>query len=154
MVNFSSYRPTTKFDEPIGGRMPPNAWGPVSPQSHGPSSQAGAQGFGANPPAKGGGMETSSVAVILFYIVHTSYISMGLILNETMVMAKILLFFPILCFFRLVFWEKQVGRLVDINRILPQHHHNRYPQHRFLSIPSVSLSDQLVELLKCLVKLC
>ncbi|ONK70357.1 uncharacterized protein A4U43_C05F32890 [Asparagus officinalis] len=53
--------PTAKFDEPIGGRMPPNAWG-SSPQSRGPSSQAASQGFGTNPSAKGGMVETSSVA--------------------------------------------------------------------------------------------
>jgi len=64
--------------------MPPNAWGQVSPQSRGPSSQAGGQGFGTNPPAKVGGTETSSVAVILFYISHINYVHMGLILNEIM----------------------------------------------------------------------
>lgn len=44
--------------------MPANAWRPVSPQSHGPSSQGSGQGFGS----KGGAMETPSVGVILFYI--------------------------------------------------------------------------------------
>lgn len=46
--------PTTKFDIPRGGRVPPNSWGPVSPQSRAPS-QAGSQGFGN----KSGAVETS-----------------------------------------------------------------------------------------------
>lgn len=85
-----SYRPNAKFDEPIGGRMPPNAWGQVSPQSRGPSSQGAGHGFGNNLATNGGAMETSSVAVILFYfpcILHACYV----MLNEVMkIMANIL----------------------------------------------------------------
>ncbi|KAJ6834186.1 flowering time control protein FCA-like isoform X2 [Iris pallida] len=56
-------RPPSNYDVPMGGRLPPNAWGPVSPQPNGPSSLARNHGFHSNSSAKGGGaMESSSPA--------------------------------------------------------------------------------------------
>ncbi|KAI8010828.1 Flowering time control protein FCA [Camellia lanceoleosa] len=40
-------RPTTNLGEPMHGRIPPNAWHPMSPQNMGPSLNAGIQGFGS-----------------------------------------------------------------------------------------------------------
>ncbi|XP_028109766.1 flowering time control protein FCA-like isoform X2 [Camellia sinensis] len=40
-------RPTTNLGEPMHGRIPPNAWHPMSPQNMGPSLNAGMQGFGS-----------------------------------------------------------------------------------------------------------
>ncbi|XP_031252191.1 flowering time control protein FCA isoform X2 [Pistacia vera] len=39
-------RPAPKFGEPMGDRIPQNAWHPMSPQNMGPSSNPGIRGFG------------------------------------------------------------------------------------------------------------
>ncbi|KAJ6807884.1 flowering time control protein FCA-like [Iris pallida] len=53
-------RPQSNFDESMGGRLPPNEWGPVSAQTNGPSSLARTHGFGSNSSTKGGAVETPS----------------------------------------------------------------------------------------------
>ncbi|XP_010928319.1 flowering time control protein FCA isoform X2 [Elaeis guineensis] len=55
-------RPTANLDEPRGGRMPPDAWHPLSPRSLGPSSHFNAHESGSQSAAKGGVMATSSDA--------------------------------------------------------------------------------------------
>ncbi|KAJ0984334.1 hypothetical protein J5N97_002690 [Dioscorea zingiberensis] len=47
-------RPSPNFGEPIVGRMPPNAWQPMGPQSMGASSQPNMDGFGNNISGKAG----------------------------------------------------------------------------------------------------
>ncbi|XP_039132007.1 flowering time control protein FCA [Dioscorea cayenensis subsp. rotundata] len=47
-------RPGPNFGEPVGGRMPPNAWQPMGPQSMGAPSQVNMDGFGNNKSGKGG----------------------------------------------------------------------------------------------------
>nr|CAD1831815.1 unnamed protein product [Ananas comosus var. bracteatus] len=54
-------RPTANLDEPRGGgRMPPDSWRPLSPQSLGPSSQLNNSGSNSHANAKGGPATTSS----------------------------------------------------------------------------------------------
>ncbi|XP_021691589.2 flowering time control protein FCA isoform X2 [Hevea brasiliensis] len=47
-------RPVPNFGDPMGDRGPPNAWHPMSTQNMGPSSDAGARGFGSRLPPRSG----------------------------------------------------------------------------------------------------
>ncbi|XP_019075531.1 flowering time control protein FCA isoform X2 [Vitis vinifera] len=60
-------RPTMNQGDPIGsGRIPPNAWRPMSPQNLGPSSNAGIHGFGNQSlPRSGDGSISSTPGVPL-----------------------------------------------------------------------------------------
>lgn len=50
--------------DPIGsGRIPPNAWHPMSPQNLGPSSNAGIHGFGNQSLPRSGDGSISSTPV-------------------------------------------------------------------------------------------
>ncbi|XP_057957322.1 flowering time control protein FCA isoform X3 [Malania oleifera] len=40
-------RPSPNLGDPMGGRMPPNAWHPMSPENMGPSSNSSIHGFGS-----------------------------------------------------------------------------------------------------------
>ncbi|WCJ18011.1 Flowering time control protein FCA [Euphorbia peplus] len=49
-------RPPPNFGEPMGDRLPPNAWRPTSPQNMGPSPNI--RGFGSQPPNRSGDLAT------------------------------------------------------------------------------------------------
>ncbi|RVW71591.1 Flowering time control protein FCA [Vitis vinifera] len=58
-------RPTMNQGDPIGsGRIPPNAWRPMSPQNLGPSSNAGIHGFGNQSLPRSGDGSISSTPLV------------------------------------------------------------------------------------------
>ncbi|KAJ4955886.1 hypothetical protein NE237_012669 [Protea cynaroides] len=53
-------RPGPNHGEPMGGRIPPDAWHPMSPRNLGPSFQTTPHGFGSSLVARGGAMPMPS----------------------------------------------------------------------------------------------
>ncbi|KAK1592305.1 hypothetical protein Q3G72_022802 [Acer saccharum] len=53
-------RPAPSFGDPMGDRIPPHAWHPMSPQNMGPSSNPGIRGFGNQLPPRSGDLAIHS----------------------------------------------------------------------------------------------